>query len=89
MFGKRKVERHGRELAESFAQWLTDARQENPRTGFYVRDGKDWRHLEGESPTSQETRFDTMNDDMVFTFGVELTVVDGAIALRPNLIAVP
>jgi len=76
-------------MAEAFAQWLSDTRQANPRPGFYVKDGKDWRYLEGESPTSQERRFDAMTDDTVFTFGVELAFVDGEVALRPNLIAVP
>lgn len=91
MFSKPKIERHRRDLAGSFAQWLTDTQQEDPRPGFYTKDGTGgWEYLEGESPTSQERRFDAMTDSTVFTFGVRVEVVDdGTLTVSPNLVAVP
>jgi hypothetical protein len=88
---KRKVEGHRREMAEAFAAWLSETHQESPRPGFYVMEGEGgWRHLEGESPTSQDRRFDTMTDDTVLSLGIRVELVcDGALAVSSNIVVIP
>jgi hypothetical protein len=45
-FGHRMQER----MVEAFALWLNAARQNKPSSGYYVREGDGFRHLEGETP---------------------------------------
>ena len=91
MFSKRKIERHRRERAKAFTSWLNETHQELPRPGFYVKEGEGgWEYLVGESPTSQERRFDAMTDDTVFALCVRVEVADGStVIVSPNLVAVP
>jgi hypothetical protein len=95
MLGRRRlrktIEKGGRELAQSFADYLSATHQDRlPRPGFYVPEGNTWRYLQGETEETQDQRAAEITDETVFSLGV-LAEGSGAgeVEVTPQLLVLP
>lgn len=88
---RKTIDKGGRELAQSFADYLSRTHQDRlPRPGFYVPDGDAWRYLQGETEETQDRRAAEITDETIFSLGVLAEGSGpGTVEVRPQLVVIP